>query len=437
MAEIPVSISHISKLNNMDQKLDQKIIDQLKQCSKDEASFSKLEELYQELQGRYQDLKKQLSLVEQAIKYDYDSILITDLDLEKPGPKIVYVNDGFTKMTGYTKDEVLGKTPRILQGEKTDRHVLDRLKERLIEGQAFFGHTVNYKKDGTEFINQWDIHPLTNKNGEITHWVSYQRDITDRKESSKLVFDANLDFDNLVEESKKTFVDLDIQGNIISSNNSFKNLLGYDADELKTVKIWDLVSDKDQSELKELFADFDAKKINDESYPWEFKQKNGDMVKLEGSINYFVSNEETIIRIHFDNLSLRDRIIETLKKKKNEFQDIVGKKDEFTFRFVITEDGKKGCKFVSDTFQSITGLDPDMVIGEGIKKVVHADDLSAIEGALEKAFEGTSSSVSCKYKTSEGDYVSVIQSFKPDYGDEGEIVESVKSVAMIELEVEK
>ncbi|MFD2531446.1 PAS domain-containing protein [Gracilimonas halophila] len=421
----------------MDQKSDQKIIDQLKQCSKDEASFSKLKELYKELHERYRNLQKQLSLVEQAIKYDYDSILITELDLEKPSPKIVYVNDGFTKMTGYTKKEVIGKTPRILQGEKTDRHVLDRLKERLIEGQAFFGHTVNYRKDGSEFINQWDIHPLTNKNGEITHWVSYQRDITDRKESSKLVFDANMDFDNLVEESKKTFVDLDIQGNIISSNNSFKNILGYDADELKTVKIWDLVSEDDQSEMKELFADFDAKRINDEPYPWEFKQKRGETVKLEGNINYFVSNDETIIRIHFDNLSLRDRIIETLKKKKNEFQEIVGKKDEFTLRFVLTEDGKMGCKFVSDTFQSITGLNPDMIIDEGVKKVVHADDINDVEAALEQAFEGKSSSVSCKYKTSEGDYVSVIQSFKPNYGENGKMVESVKSVALIELGVEK
>ncbi|MEX2604015.1 MAG: PAS domain-containing protein, partial [Gracilimonas sp.] len=143
----------------MDKMLSPKIIDQLKQCSKDEASFSKLKELCEEIYHQYINSEKQLSLVEQAIKHDYDSILITELDLEAPGPKIVYVNEGFTRMTGYTKEEVLGKTPRILQGEKTDRQVLNRLKQRLIEGQAFFGHTVNYKKDGTEFINQWDIHP--------------------------------------------------------------------------------------------------------------------------------------------------------------------------------------------------------------------------------------------------------------------------------------
>lgn len=420
----------------MDQKLDPQIVDQLKQCSKDEASLSKLEELFGELFQRYKEVKKQLSLVEQAIKHDYDSILITELNLEKPGPKIVYVNEGFTRMTGYTKEEVLGKTPRILQGEKTDRHVLDRLKERLIEGQAFFGHTVNYKKDGTEFINQWDIHPLTNAQGEITHWVSYQRDITDRKETSKLVFDSNLDFDNLVEESKKTFADLDVQGNIVSSNSSFKNLLGYDADELKTIKIWDLVSDEDQKELKSLFADFDPKNINEESYVWEFVQKDGDIVKLRGNINYFVSNEETIIRVHFDNISLRNRIIETLKKKKDKFEEIVGKKEEFTLRFVLDSEGKTGCKYVSDNFTNITGLNPKLVLDNGIAEVIHADDLEEAEKALEKAFNGTPSSISCKYKTSQGDFISVVQSFKPAFGPKEKSVESVKSVAMIELEVE-
>lgn len=420
----------------MNDMLDPQLVDQLKQCSKDEASLSKLEELFKEINTRYHEAQKQLSLLEQAIKHDYDSILITELDLEKPGPKIVYVNDGFTKMTGYKKEEVIGKTPRILQGEKTDRHVLDRLKERLIEGQAFFGHTVNYRKDGTEFINQWDIHPLTNNKGEITHWVSYQRDITERKESSKLVFNANLDFDNLVEESKKTFIDLDIQGNIISSNSSFKNLMGYDADELKTVKVWDLVADENKEEVRSLFVDFDAKKVEEDCYPWQFIQKDGNTVELEGSINYFVSNDETIIRVHFDNISLRNRIIETLKKKKNKFENIVGKKDEFTLRFVINENGQTGCKFVSDNFRSLTGLDPDKVLDEGIKAVVHGDDLDDVEKALEKAFNGEPVSLNCKYKTKDGDYITVVQSFKPDYGANEEVVESVKSVALIKFEVE-
>ncbi len=76
------------------------------------------------------------------------------------------------------------------------------------------------------------------------------------------------------------------------------------------------------------------------------------------------------------------------------------------------------------------------MIEKGVKEVLHADDVEAIEKALEKAFNGTSSSMSCKYKTSDGNYISVVQSFKPDYAANEKVAQSVKSVAMIELEVE-
>jgi PAS domain S-box-containing protein len=156
-------------------------LDDIKKFAKDAEAQARLEDAFKSQASEIATLKHQLDLLESAIRNDYDSIIITELSLEKPGPKIVYVNDGFTRMTGYTKQEVLGKTPRILQGEKTDRAILERLKRRLIEGQAFFGHTINYRKDGSEFINQWDIHPLMNAQGEVTHWVSYQRDVTEKK----------------------------------------------------------------------------------------------------------------------------------------------------------------------------------------------------------------------------------------------------------------
>lgn len=421
----------------MGSKLESQLQEQLKQCSKDEASYSKLEEIVEGIIERYDKVSNELNLLEQAIKHDYDSILITELDLETPGPRIVYVNGGFTRMTGYSKEEAIGKTPRILQGEKTDRHVLDRLKKRLIEGQAFFGHTVNYRKDGTEFINQWDIHPLTNQKGEITHWVSYQRDITERKESSKLVFDAKLDFDGLTEESKKTYIDIDVQGNIVSANNSFKKTLGYDADELKQIKIWDLVKDNDRDEMKFFFEDFDHEKIDEKKYPWNFFAKDGSEIQLEGDINYFVTNDETIIRIQFENITLRNRIIETLKKKKANLASILNKKDEFSLRFV--KDGSSGfrCKFVSDTFKSITGLDGNLIRDEGMSAVLsNSDDVSKVDNALNDAFNGNSSTISCSYKTEGGNEISVVQSFRPSYGADETTVDSVKSVGMIEMEVE-
>lgn len=208
-------------------------LDDIKKIIKDADAQIRLEDAFKSQANEIALLKHQLNLLESAIRNDYDSIIITELNLEKPGPKIVYVNDGFTRMTGYTKQEVLGKTPRILQGEKTDRSILERLKRRLIEGQAFFGHTINYRKDGSEFINQWDIHPLMNAQGEVTHWVSYQRDVTEKKETAKAIF--NTDFGTLLKQREEFILKFskdELGFNCKYINEAFEEVTGCSSDDI-------------------------------------------------------------------------------------------------------------------------------------------------------------------------------------------------------------
>lgn len=123
-----------------------------------------------------------------------DAIVITTSYLDYPGPEIVYVNKAFSKMTGYTREDVLGRTPRILQGPKTNHQVLQRLRRELSQGKVFKGTTINYRKDGTEFYNKWLIEPIRNARGEITHYLSIQQDITDDKRAkARLVYNSNSD----------------------------------------------------------------------------------------------------------------------------------------------------------------------------------------------------------------------------------------------------
>jgi PAS domain S-box-containing protein len=125
--------------------------------------------------------EESLRLLESAIKQTKESIMITEANLDLPGPKIIFVNPAFTQMTGYTAQEVIGKTPRILQGLGTDRTVVKRLRENLERGETFEGEAVNYRKGGKEFDMEWQIAPLRDAGGKITHFVATQRDITERK----------------------------------------------------------------------------------------------------------------------------------------------------------------------------------------------------------------------------------------------------------------
>lgn len=116
-----------------------------------------------------------------AVESASDAIMITEAKLEQPGPRIEYVNRAFTRMTGYRADEIIGKTPRILQGSRTDRTVLQRLKRRLEAGKDFEGEAINYRKDGSAFVLHWTTSPIRNADGEIVNWVAVQHDVTERR----------------------------------------------------------------------------------------------------------------------------------------------------------------------------------------------------------------------------------------------------------------
>lgn len=124
-------------------------------------------------------------LFRQAVESAYDAIIITTPGLEEPHPLIEYVNPAFERMTGWAKEEAIGKSPRILQGPKTSRELLDRLRDDLSHDRVFHGEGINYRKDGTEYQVEWNISALRDENGKVRHWIAVQRDTSDRSRQTE------------------------------------------------------------------------------------------------------------------------------------------------------------------------------------------------------------------------------------------------------------
>ena len=143
----------------------------------------------QDITERRRD-EQTLRLLNSAVLQSKEAILITDADLDLPGPRVVFVNPAFTWMTGYTAEEIIGKTPRILQGPQTDKTVLSRLRKDLESGQEFAGETINYRKNGQQFDLEWQIAPIRNPDGITTHYLAIQRDITVRKRFEAQLFQS-------------------------------------------------------------------------------------------------------------------------------------------------------------------------------------------------------------------------------------------------------
>ena len=113
-----------------------------------------------------------LALLKVLAENSFDSILITDATATG---KITYANKSFKKLTGYDTADVIGKSPRILQGVGTDKKVIKRLAVALKAGKKFEGKAINFKKDGTPFIMFWRVLPI--KVGKkIEAWVAIQRE---------------------------------------------------------------------------------------------------------------------------------------------------------------------------------------------------------------------------------------------------------------------
>ncbi len=125
---------------------------------------------------------ERLRLLESAVVNAKDAVLIAESEsIDLPGPRVLYANRAFEQMTGYSAAEITSKTPRILQGPKSDRAALDRVREALTNWTPVQVELINYRKDGSEFWVELSIVPVTNAAGQFTHWVSVQRDITERK----------------------------------------------------------------------------------------------------------------------------------------------------------------------------------------------------------------------------------------------------------------
>lgn len=121
---------------------------------------------------------ERLRLFGRAIEAAAHGIVICDARAEDT--PMVYVNSGFCRMTGYSMGEVLGRNCRFLQGENTDPEAVAKLRTAVEEGEPASVDLLNYRKDGTPFWNRVEITPIRNAEGELTHYLGSQRDITER-----------------------------------------------------------------------------------------------------------------------------------------------------------------------------------------------------------------------------------------------------------------
>ncbi|MBT9463264.1 PAS domain S-box protein [Hydrogenophaga sp.] len=129
---------------------------------------------------------EQLRLLQACVERMNDIIVVTEAEaVGGLWPRVLYVNKAFERHTGYRPHEIIGKTPRILQGPRTQRDVLDRIRASLKRWEPVREEILNYTKNGEEIWLELDIVPVADAAGQYTHWISIERNITERKRAAE------------------------------------------------------------------------------------------------------------------------------------------------------------------------------------------------------------------------------------------------------------
>lgn len=196
------------------------------------------EQLQNEIATRHRT-ESQLKLLESCVVSANDAIVIMEgiqeenESLDPSDPPIIYVNEAFTRMSGYTPEEIIGKTPSYLRGNQSTPTQVAKVRTAYLLQQPLCIELINYHKDGTPYWVELNTVPIKDEAKNLTHWVSIQRNITERKRMEQALFEEKELAQVTLNSIGDGVITTDAKGLIVSLNRVAETLTGWDREEAK------------------------------------------------------------------------------------------------------------------------------------------------------------------------------------------------------------
>ena len=242
-----------------------------------------------------------LKIIKSAIEHMAEGLVVTDVD-----GTIIYVNPGFTKITGYTYEEAIGKNPRILKSGKQGREFYKRMWDTILSGKIWQGELINRRKDGTFYWEEMIIVPIKDDMGRIVNFVAVKRDITERKRLEEKIEEEREFYRKAIESSPDGIFIETLDGEIVDLNERAAEMLGYKKEELIGKNVGIIVPQETMKKFSSVLEILHRKKrIVMEVFN---KHKKGYLVPLELSANLVKIGERELVIVTARDLSQRNEI---------------------------------------------------------------------------------------------------------------------------------
>jgi PAS domain S-box-containing protein len=282
------------------------------------------------------------------------AIIITDPDVE-----ITYVNKYFEKITGYTREEVMGKNPgSFLQGQDTDPAAVALMSERLAANEPVNVEIVNYKKDGTPFWIELDIVPETDSEGNVIRFISIQTDITTRVNAEKELLASEEKYKLLSNASNELICMHDPSGNYVYITPSVENILGYSQQELLGQNPYDYFHPADLSDIEQSHHNALGGAPQHE-IEYRYRRKDGSYIWLSTFTDIKLDDEGEVEALVTRSRDITDRknAEEELRLRERQLRSIANSIPGLIVKFSVN-DGRAAIHFISDGCKEIFGHSP-------------------------------------------------------------------------------
>ena len=331
-----------------------------------------------------------------------NSVVITDL-----GGRIVWVNEGFTRMTGYSLEEVIGRKPgNVLQGPATDPGSITQMRNALAEGNGFQIEVVNYSKAGTPYYVAIDCQPMVDE-GKVSGFIAVETNTTERvrleqglrerEQQMRLVFDHVLD----------GILAIDDKGIIEAANPAAERIFGHSATELVGINITMLIpAPLEQNGAGDLPA-YLVSRTRDligVSRLAMGRRKDGAEFPLDLAISEVQIDGRTEFIGIVRDVTERWRAEEEAQRTRKQLVDVTANLPGAVFQFRKKGNSLGKFLFVSEGLERLCGTTAPAVMENSYRLLasVYSEDMRTVKNELRRALQ-TDTKFSCTYRVRRGD----------------------------------